>query len=225
MLDCKEDKCVAMRAEAPQIVDTLCEPCREHFVKVLEYLDDTSINYNLNPFMVRGLDYYNRTVFEILPVEGSTESRQTSLGGGGRYDDLVEYMGGRATPACGFGIGVERTIFKIKEKNIPLKKEEEADVFLAQLGEASRRRSMILFEELRRAGIKVGQMFTKDSLKVQLEEANRMAVKYSLILGQKELSDGTILIRDMESGVQEVVDLNKAKTEIEKRLNNHFEKK
>ena len=225
LLDCKEDKCVAMRAEAPQIVDTLCEPCREHFVKVLEYLDDTSINYNLNPFMVRGLDYYNRTVFEILPVEGSTESRQTSLGGGGRYDDLVEYMGGRATPACGFGIGVERTILKIKEKNIPLKKEEEADVFLAQLGEASRRRSMILFEELRRAGIKVGQMFTKDSLKVQLEEANRMAVKYSLILGQKELSDGTILIRDMESGVQEVVDLNKAKTEIEKRLNNHFEKK
>jgi len=219
LLDCKEEKCVSLKTDAPQIVDSLCESCRDHFVKVLEYLDETGINYNLDPFLVRGLDYYNRTVFEIWP-EGDSEARQSSLGGGGRYDELVEFMGGRPTPACGFGIGIERTILKIKEKNIPLKQDDQIDIFLAQLGEAPRRKLMVLFEEFRKAGLKVAQLFTKDSLKIQLEEANRLGVKFSLILGQKELSDGTILIRDMESGVQEVVDLNKVKGEIEKRLNN-----
>lgn len=217
LLDCKEDKCVEMRAEAPQMVDSLDEPCRDHFVKVLEYLDELQVPYQLDPFLVRGLDYYNRTVFEFVPQDDA-EGRQAALGGGGRYDELVEYMGGRPTPACGFGLGIERTILRIKEKNIPLKQEETVDVFLAQLGEPSKRRCMVLFEELRRAGISVGQLFTKDSLKIQLEEANRLGVKYSLILGQKELSDGMILIRDMESGVQETVSLQKARQEMEKRL-------
>lgn len=220
LLDCKEEKCIALRNEAPQIVDSLCDSCRDHFIKVLEYLDEMGVNYNLNSFLVRGLDYYTRTVFEVWPVEAE-QSGQSSLGGGGRYDDLVEYMGGRPTAACGFGIGIERTILKIKENNIPLKQEEPRDIFLAQLGEQARRRAMSLFEELRRGGLKVSQSFTKDSLKAQLEEANRLRVKFGLILGQKELMDGTILIRDMESGVQEVVDLNKIKAELEKRLNNN----
>lgn len=217
LLDCKEEACVAMRSEAPQMVDSLDEGCREHFVKVLEYLDELGVNYNLDPFLVRGLDYYNRTVFEVVLEEGS-EGRQMALGGGGRYDDLVEFMGGRPTAACGFGLGIERTILAIKEKNIPLKQEEPTDVFIAQLGETSKRKAMTIFEDLRRAGISVGQLFAKDSLKHQLEEANRLGVRYSLILGQKELADGTIMIRDMESGVQEVVDLNKTRQEVEKRL-------
>ncbi|NTU99292.1 histidine--tRNA ligase [Candidatus Falkowbacteria bacterium] len=218
LLECKEEKCVTMRAEAPQLVDSLCDPCRDHFVKVLEYLDELGVNYNLEPFLVRGLEYYSRTVFEIWSLDDGSEARQAALGGGGRYDELVEYMGGRPTPACGFGIGLERTILKIKENNIALKEEAQMDVFIAQLGEGPRRRSMVLFEELRRAGFKVGQLFSKDSLKIQLEEATRMSVKFSLILGQKELSDGTILIRDMESGVQEIIDLNKVRVEMGKRL-------
>lgn len=217
LLDCKEEACVTMRSEAPQMVDSLDEGCREHFVKVLEYLDELGVNYNLDPFLVRGLDYYNRTVFEVVLEEGG-EGRQMALGGGGRYDDLVEYMGGRPTAACGFGLGIERTILAIKEKNIPLKQEESTDVFIAQLGEASKRKAMTIFEDLRRAGISVGQLFAKDSLKHQLEEANRLGVRFSLILGQKELADGTIMIRDMESGVQEVVDLTKTRQEVEKRL-------
>lgn len=219
LLDCKEEKCVQLRADAPQIVDSLDDACREHFIKVLEYLDEIGVAYNLDPFLVRGLDYYTRTVFEIWPA-GENEARQSSLGGGGRYDDLVEYMGGRPTPACGFAVGIERTILKIKEKNIPLKPEERREVFIAQLGEPARRKAMQLFEDFRRSGLKVAQAFTRDSLKQQLEEANKLNVKYSLILGQKELQDGTILIRDMESGVQEVVDFNKIKAEVEKRLNN-----
>jgi len=236
LLDCKEKQCQAMAAEAPQIVDGLCDDCRNHFIKVLEYLDELNIPYNLNPTLVRGLDYYNRTVFEIWPsaadpryAEGSGEaraqegkseeqSRQNAMGGGGRYDGLVEYMGGRPTPACGFAIGIERVILKIKEKSIPIKDEEKGDLFLAHLGDSARRKIMVLFEELRKNGFKVRQAFTKDSLKSQLETANQAGVKYTLILGQKEIMDGTILIRDMESGIQEIIDYKKIVVEIEKRL-------
>lgn len=224
LLDCQEKQCLEMASEAPQIIDSLGEDCRNHFIKVLEYLDGLDIPYNLNPTLVRGLDYYNRTVFEIWPASGTEEtadsSRQSSLGGGGRYDGLIEYMGGRPTPACGFAIGMERVILKIKEKNTPLKDEEKGDIFLAQLGDQARRKIMLLFEELRKAGFSVRQAFTKDSLKSQLEMANKIGVKYTLILGQKEVMDGTILIRDMESGIQEIIDYKKVVSEIEKRLNN-----
>lgn len=217
LLDCKEPQCIALREEAPQIVDWLCEECRNHFIKVLEYLDDLEVAYNLNPYLVRGMDYYTKTVFEIWPAQNQGD-RQISLGGGGRYDDLVEQMGGRPTPACGFGIGAERAIMKIREKNIPFIKENGVDIFIAQLGDQARRKAMAMFEEMRRSGFRVKEAFTKDSLKAQLEIANKMAVKYSLILGQKEIMDGTILIRDMESGIQEVVDYKKIKSELEKRL-------
>lgn len=222
LLDCKEEDCQELREGAPQMVDHLCDECRDHFIKVLEYLDELDLPYSLNPFLVRGLDYYTRTVFEIMPVSEESETAQNtaSLGGGGRYDGLVEVMGGRPTPGCGFGLGLERTILKIKEKNIPLKKDIKGIVFMAQLGEQARRKSIVLFEELRRAGIKVRQSFTKDSLKAQLEEANRIGAKISLILGQKEVMDETIMIRNMESGTQEVIDYKKVKAEVEKRLEN-----
>ncbi|PLX26992.1 histidine--tRNA ligase [Candidatus Parcubacteria bacterium] len=223
LLDCKEESCLEVREDAPQIVDFLCDDCREHFIKVLEYLDELEIPYNLNPFLVRGLDYYVKTVFEITPIdeEGldpSQQKRQISLGGGGRYDGLVELMGGRPTSGCGFGIGLERVIMKIKEKSIPLKEDNENIIFLAQLGEQSKRKMMTLFEELRKAGYNVRQSFTKDSLKNQLEEANRVNAKLVLILGQKELLDGTVMVRDMELGTQEVIDFKKLYPELNKRL-------
>lgn len=235
ILDCKEEECQALREEAPQIVDFLCEGCREHFIKVLEYLDEQDIPYNLNPFLVRGLDYYVRTVFEITPIdedapavdEDSEEEansgqpstrRQASLGGGGRYDGLVEQMGGRPTAGCGFGIGLERVILKIKEMNIPIKEDNENIVFIAQLGAQAKRKAMVLFEEMRKGGFAVRQAFTKDSLKNQLEEADRQKAKLCLILGQKELIDGTIMVRDMEHGTQEVIDYKKLYVELNKRL-------
>lgn len=232
ILDCKEETCRALRDDAPQIVDFLCDSCRDHFIKVLEYLDEQEIPYNLNPTLVRGLDYYVRTVFEITPIEEETGTevdeesgqtvprRQASMGGGGRYDGLVEQMGGRPTPGCGFGIGLERVIMKIKEKNIPLKEDDTDVIFLAQLGEQSKRKMMVLFEEMRKAGYAVRQAFTKDSLKNQLEEANRLNARFCLILGQKELLDGTIMVRDMEYGTQEVIDFKKLYVELAKRLDN-----
>ncbi|MDP2830442.1 MAG: histidine--tRNA ligase, partial [bacterium] len=223
LLDCKEEKCLEIAFEAPQIVDSLCDNCRNHFIKALEYLDDLDVPYNLNPYLVRGLDYYTKTVFEIWPASASADAggRQISLGGGGRYDNLVEQMGGRPAPACGFGLGIERAVMKIKENNIPIKRDDEPDIFLAQLGDQARRKAISLFEELRRAGFRAREAFTKDSLKSQLEIANQLNVKYTLILGQKEIMDGTILIRDMESGIQEIIDYKKVKSEIEKRLEVH----
>ncbi len=238
LLDCKEESCQTLREDAPQIVDFLCDGCRDHFIKVLEHLDELDVPYNLNPFLVRGLDYYVRTVFEITPLddeieerteenklddeekqqEPSVAKRQICLGGGGRYDGLVEKMGGTETAGCGFGIGLERVILKIKEKNIPLKKSSEKIIFLAQLGIQAKSKMMVLFEEMRKSGYCVRQSFSKNSLKAQLEEASKLNVKLCLILGQKELLDGTIMVKDMELGTQEVIDFKKLYPELTKRL-------
>jgi len=184
-------------------------------MKVLEYLDDLQVPYVLDPHLVRGFDYYTRTVFELLPEEGDTK---TALGGGGRYDGLVELLGGRPTPACGFGIGLERAILQMKGQEIEPSQNDTPDVFLAQLGDNARRKAFVLFEELRVAGIRLAGNFTKGSLKVQLEIANRLGARYTVILGQQEVIDGTILVRDMESGMQEIVDGKKAVSELKKKI-------
>lgn len=217
VLDCKEQGCIAVKEGAPQIVDSLCEECKHHFTRVLEYLDEMQVPYVLNPYLVRGLDYYTKTVFEIWPAE-DTESSQNALGGGGRYDALVELLGGRPTPACGFACGVERAILQLKALNIEPPPRHRPDVFLAQLGDSARRKVFTLFEDLRRNGVTVAANFSKDSLKSQLEVANRMGARYTLIIGQKEVLDGTILIRDMEAGMQEIIDYNKAASEMKKKL-------
>lgn len=220
LLNCKENGCVEAREGAPQIVDYLCDNCKNHFIKVLEYLDESDVPYNLNPYFVRDFDYYNRTIFEFCFLNEKDEvvSNDFSLGAGGRYDDLVESMGGESTAGCGFAIGLEKVIMKIKENNIPIKQDGVDVVFVAQLGEQARIKIIALFEELRRSGYNVRQSFTKDGLRAQLEEAVRIKAKYALILGQKEVLDGTILIRDMESGIQEIVDYEKVVMEIDKRI-------
>ncbi|MFH2063130.1 MAG: histidine--tRNA ligase [bacterium] len=215
LLDCKEDSCGALKEEAPQLLESLDESCKEHLMKVLEYLDDLQVPYVLNPHLVRGFDYYTRTVFELLPEDSDNK---TALGGGGRYDGLVEQLGGRPTPACGFGIGLERAILQMKSQEVEPPQEPAPEVFLAQLGDNARRKAFVLFEELRIAGIKLAGNFTKSSLKAQLEIANRLGARYTVILGQQEVIDGTILVRDMESGMQEIVDHKKAVSELKKKI-------
>ncbi len=222
VLDCKEEMCQSVIKRAPQIVDWLCEDCHKHFTNVLEYLDELNIPYILNPYLVRGLDYYTRTVFEFYPVnKKGDQTSQKALGGGGRYDNLIESMGGGKIPACGFGIGIERTILEMKQREIKPVKEREVDIFLAQLGDLAKREAFHLFEELRHYSFRVSECLVKDSLKAQLKYADKIGAKFTLILGQKEMVDKTIIIRDMESGAQEIIDRKKLLTEIEKKLKNN----
>ncbi len=225
LLDCKQERCQPVKEEAPQIISWLEEESKNHFMKVLEYLDELAVPYVLKPTLVRGLDYYTRTVFEIYPVMGETEDAtlgsQTALGGGGRYDLLVEEMGGKPAPAVGFSLGIERSVTAVKQYfdaqqiKFPV---QQTDAFMAQLGDQARRRALKTINELRASGLKVAYNFSKGSLKGQLEMANSLQVPYALILGQKEVQDGTIIIRDMESGVQEIVDQKKLENLLKKKL-------
>ncbi|MBU4369596.1 histidine--tRNA ligase [Patescibacteria group bacterium] len=243
ILDCQNSGCKDLISQAPQLVDDLCPECQSHFVKVLEYLDEANVIYKLNPYLVRGLDYYTRTVFEIWPErpevkeqkqkkeeneqEGEDKKEkeiivapgpQSALGGGGRYDTLVESLGGRPSPAIGVAYGLERIIQEIKIQKVKIPKTRGPQIFLAQIGEAACRRALKLFEDLRQQGIKVVENLGRDSLKAQMEMANKLGVKLTLILGQQEVLDKTIIIRDMHTGNQEVVDQGKIAKELKKRL-------
>jgi len=217
ILDCKEKKCQELLVNLPQTVDNLCENCRSHFVRVLEYLDELEIPYNLNSRIVRGLDYYTRTTFELWENE-EEKGRQNALGGGGRYDNLVEILGGRPTPAVGFAGGIERIISIMKDKDVSVPKNPEPDVFVAQLGNEARKKILKLMEQLKKAGFTIAESLAKNGIKPQLELANKLGARFSLILGQKEIIDGTILIRDMKGGIQEIINYEKIIQELEKRL-------
>lgn len=214
ILDCKEEKCQRVKAGVPQIIDHLCEGCHAHFKQVLEFLDELQLPYTLNPYLVRGLDYYTKTVFEI--VEKSEDGKsQGSLVGGGRYDSLVKVLGGRDTPACGAAGGIDRimNLMKTRESK-PEKKQEEPKIFLAQLGQLAKRKGMKLFEEFRAAKIPVAESFSKDSLRAQMKMADKMGIRWVLIFGQKEALEDFITLRDMESGVQKEIKLDKVVEEM-----------
>jgi len=220
LLDCKEETCVKLREEAPQIADYLSEDSREYFAKTLEFLDELNIDYNFNPYLVRGLNYYNDTVFEFWPInEDGTLVGKMALGGGGRYDSLVANMGGVDTPAVGLSLGIERAVARLKDKQLLSNPKEEDIVFIAQLGDQAKLKALQLFQQLRQVGFNVRQSFSSDSLRTQLEEAVLMQAETCLILGKKEILDGTILMRDMDSGAQETVVYKKIKERLEKKAN------
>lgn len=226
LLDCKEEKCQQMHVNAPNLIDHLCQECHDHFKLVLEYLDETGIAYVLNPHLVRGFDYYTKTVFEVFledeHVEGGSEKSHTrsklALGGGGRYDNLAKALGGKDVPAVGGSLGMERIIGVMKKQDVKVPALFKPDVFLIQLGALSKKKSLRLFEDLRKSGIVVAESFGKDSIKAQLRSADRLGVKISLILGQKEAIDGVVLLREMDSGVQESVELEKIIKVVKDRL-------
>lgn len=227
ILDCKEEKCQSIKAEAPQMLDHLCDECHLHFKEVLEFLDETEIPYQLNSYLVRGLDYYTKTVFEIFPApaeeigSAKEDSKRTAIVGGGRYDKLVKLLGGKETPACGAAAGIEGIIILMKNQEIEPPKSTEAQIFLAQLGNLAKRKSLKLLDDLRKAKIRVSESFGRDSLKAQLNRADKIGARYTLILGQKEALEGTIIIRDMKTGKQEIVELDKIAEKMKKCLKAH----
>ncbi len=221
LLDCKKEVCQPVKAEVPNIFDSLCSPCRNHLKQVLEYLEEVKLPYILNHLLARGLDYYSRTVFEIYLEEAVPAGRQgnLALAAGGRYDYLAEVLGGRPTPAVGGAMGIERVIEILKAAGTNISsKNSRPKVFLIHIGGTAKKKSLSLMEELRRSNISTSDALGKDSLSAQLEMANKLEVPLALILGQREVYEGTIIIRDMENGVQESVLLGKVVEEVKKRL-------
>lgn len=224
ILDCKEEKCQRIVSQAPQLIDHLCEECHRHFKEVLEFLDEIELPYRLNPYLVRGLDYYTKTVFEIFietpkKTEGNeAEFIRNAIAAGGRYDNLVKLLGGDDTKAAGGAMGVERIVSIMKTKGVTFPPPADPEIFLAQLGNLAKRKTLKLMEGFRKARIPVAESMGRDSLKAQLRVADKFNVRYTLLLGQKEVLDGTIIIRDMKTGKQETVKLDRAVREMEKRV-------
>ena len=205
ILDCKVEKCQKIAVSSPQILDNLCDECKKFFTSVLEYLDQINIPYDLNPRLVRGLDYYTRTTFEIR--DKNDVNRQASLGGGGRYDNLIELLGGKSTPAVGFAGGIDRIIEKLKEKEVKVPDIKGVDIFIVQLGDKAKKIALSLISDLGQKGFGVSCLFGKESLKAQLRDANKMKAKFALIIGQREALDDTIIVKNMDEVSQETISM------------------
>lgn len=216
ILDCKNENCQAVVEGAPQLVDLVCPECNSHFQAVLEYLDELDIPYELNPRLVRGLDYYTRTTFEIRLRED--ERRQNALGGGGRYDELMKILGGKDAPGIGWALGVERIIEALKENKITPPPAINPAVMAIQIGERARKLMIKVVATLAKRGIKVATYLSKDILKSQLKTADKLNVRWALIVGQKEAYDQTVIIRNLEDRSQETVPLEKIDQAIIKRI-------
>ncbi len=216
ILDCKEDKCVQVSVNSPQTVDHLCNGCRDHFKSLLEYLDELELPYAINPQLVRGLDYYTRTVFEIWSSD--EEGKKKSLGGGGRYDKLIESLGGEPTPAIGFALGIDRLVLEMKRVKAKSYESPKPRIFIAQLGNLAKKKSLKLFSNLEKEGILIAESFGRGSLKSQLRTANRMGVEMTIIIGQKEALDETVIMKNMITGTQETVPQEKVLNAMRKIL-------
>ena len=216
VLDCKNPKCVAIKDKAPSFLDYLCGDCKDHFKNVLDILDNVGVSYILDKTLARGLNYYSRTVFEIRKKGKETS---LSLAGGGRYDYLVKLLGGLDRPAVGVAFGIERLVeeMKVMKRKLEFPKPK---VFLIQIGDAAKKQAFILLEKLRKANILTEANLEKDNINSQIKNADRVNAPYALILGQQEVLDGMILLKDMASGLQETIPFDRIIEELKKRLKN-----
>ena len=205
LLDCKNASCQEVANTAPKIIDFLCPECQVHFQSIQEYLHILGITFQLNHRLVRGLDYYTRTVFEIQP--GNETTQQSALGGGGRYDNLIEQLGGKFTPAVGFAAGIERLIASLKEGEIDIPPLPRPDIFIAYMGGEAKNEAIKLAFLLRQAGIATIEAMGDKSLKAQLKQADARDAGYTIILGKDEIENQTATLRDMKSGEQRSIPL------------------
>lgn len=219
VLDCKEEKCQQVSNTAPRLLDHLSEGSKKHFEFILQSLQELGVPHEVSPSLVRGLDYYTHTVFEFVPKSTRGESQQSTFAAGGRYNNLVKELGGKDAPAIGAGIGIERVIERVKEEGIELTLVDQPQLFIAQLGEQAKILGLKIMKELRDAEIPFAESIDRDGMQTQLRMADRLKVEWSIIIGQKEVLDQTVILRNMESGMQEVIDRDKLVKELERRLN------
>jgi histidyl-tRNA synthetase len=207
VLDCKDDACRAVAAEAPRMLDHLCEPCRDHVDAVLAGVRAAGLDPTVTPTLVRGLDYYTRTAFEFVSdaLRDAGNQQQSTLFGGGRYDGLAETLGGPRVPGVGFGMGLERVLLALDDEGLEPPAEPGLAVYVVALGEAARREGDALVTRLRAAGISADASYEERPLKAQLKQADRADARYTAIVGDSELAAGTVTLRRMSDGEQEAV--------------------
>ena len=211
ILDCKKDSDKPYMADAPKITDCLCEECAEHFAKLKELLTSAGISFTHDPRLVRGLDYYTKTAFEIkYPPLGA----QSAVAGGGRYDGLIEEMGGNPTPAVGFATGLERLLLALESQNLLPEKNRSVDAYVVALGETAQAEGFKLLNSLRQQGLSAAMDFAGRSMKAQMKQANKLGAKYSVILGEDEISEGVVMLRSMEDSSQAKVPMNQVAEKI-----------
>ncbi|GAX90351.1 histidine--tRNA ligase [Effusibacillus lacus] len=208
ILDCKVD--TDKVADAPVMLDHLCEGCKTHFEQLQGYLKDANILFTVNPYIVRGLDYYTKTAFEII-VDGAT------IIGGGRYNGLVSELGGPETPGIGFGCGVDRVLITLGNQNVELPIDQTLDAFVVTLGEAADCKAVSLVHEMRVAGLAVEKDYLARGMKAQLKAADRLGAKQVVILGDDELAQGIANVKDMETGEQVTMFLNELVQKLQMR--------
>ena len=205
VLDCKSSHCQEQYVAAPAIIDHLCPGCSDHFEQTKRSLDLLAVPYAVNPFMVRGLDYYTRTTFELIT---DALGAQSAVGAGGRYDGLVEQLGGaKNMPGIGFAMGMERLVLLLSQQNADACPETATDLFVAALGEEATVKAFPLVHLLRRNGLQVAMDLEGKSLKSQMKQADRAKARFALILGEEELAKGEAVLRDMTSKEQQQVPL------------------
>jgi histidyl-tRNA synthetase len=203
MFDCKVESCLEILKGAPSIIESLCDECTRHFTEVQKHLADMSVAFSLDPSMARGLDYYTKTVFE---VHFAGLGAQSALCGGGRYDGLVEELGGQPTPACGVSGGVERLLSALEDVGAMTEGEPAPDVYVISLGAKAAGRALSLAARLRET-LAVEMDYQDRSLKAQMRDASRLGAAHVVIIGEDELARGVAVIKDMGTGEQEEVPL------------------
>ena len=205
ILDCKVETCKEITKNAPVILDYLCDDCKAHHENVMKELDKLKISYVVNPHIVRGLDYYTRTVFEFV---STSIGAQGTVCGGGRYNNLVEQVGGKPCPAVGFGMGLERLILTLESLGLSVGEEEVPDLYIATLSDKAKQDIMVLANSLRQEGISTEIDLMDRSFKGQLKYANKIGAKYMLVLGDDELASGEAKIKNMALGDETPIKLN-----------------
>lgn len=202
ILDCKVDADKPFMKDAPRITDCLCDACQDHFHMVQEYLSHAGISFQLDPRLVRGLDYYTKTAFEI---KYAPLGAQSAVAGGGRYDGLIEEIGGKPTPAVGFATGLERVLLALEKQGLLPEQDRKTDGFVIALGDAAQLPAFGLLEKLRRAGLKAGMDYAGRSMKAQMKQANKAGARYALIVGEEEVKESCVQLKNMATSEQQKV--------------------
>jgi len=215
ILDSQHEDTVILNQSAPKLKDFLSQECKDFDLEVKEYLTALGIEFEENPTLVRGLDYYTHTVFEFWDVK---RGAQNTIIGGGRYDGLVEALGGSPTPGFGFGMGIDRAIAQMKRQKVRVPHKDDLHVFVAQLGRQAKKKCLPLIADLREHGVKTMGALGKDSIKAQLRIADTFKVPYCIIMGLTEVRENNVIIRNMKVGTQVTVPIGKAVEEVLKRI-------